>query len=347
MATAINGNLETGQVKGNYLSGLNGLRYIAALVLLLGHIGQSDFCDWGTQLSVLPLPDLCAYLFFVLSGVLAGFKAVDTNSVVSFYKKKAKRILPVYYLYLVIAVVAFVVMGRKSEVLNGTLWYYIIPAGNIPFCHHSGILPLVHLWYIGVLTQFYLVFPWLAKLEGKRLLKVSMTICVVWAFVKWLLYLCVGKGTPIYLFFSSSSFDSLFLGVVLGILLRKNDERVRQVANKRWIAILSWLLFLTFGFYCQWIPSPIRIECFAVLSAMLILGQQAEKPFVKLENEIWNWLGNISYEFYVFQILVIILMAKWLPSITYSLPAVLIYVICVAVVTVIAFFVNRLCKLFR
>ena len=330
----------------NYLLGLNGLRFIAALVLLLGHIEQSDFCDWGRPMPSLPLPGLCAYLFFVLSGVLAGYKVTSVKSVGEFYKRKAKRIFLVYYLYLAIVVLAFVLMGRKSDVLNSSLWFYIIPFGNIPFCQHTGLLPLVHLWYVGVLVEFYLIFPWLAKLKEHSLLKVSVAICIGWALMKWGLYLFVGKETSIYRFFSCSSFDSLFLGVVVGIFLKDDDARVKRIANNRWMAILSWLLFISFGFYGRFIPAPIRVEFFALLSAFLILGQQADKPILRLENGLCNWLGNISYEFYVLQILIIILVAKWLAPLPSTFPTFSIYVVCVVAVTIIAFGVNRICKVF-
>lgn len=347
MAAIIDVAEESSLSRDNHLLGLNGLRFLAALVLLLGHIVQSDFCDWGRPMKSLHLPNLCAYLFFVLSGTLAGYKAVKTKSVISFYKKKAKRILPIYYAYLAIVVLCFVAMGRKSEVLNPTLWYYVIPVCNIPFCMHSGVLPLVHLWYIGVLVQFYLVFPWLARNEEKLLLKVSLVVCCGWALAKWMVYFLVGKDTSIYRFFSCSSFDSLFLGVIIGILLRKDDARVKRVANNRWLAVLAWVLFIVFGFYSRLIPAPVRVEYFAVLSALLILGQQAEKPVIKLENGFCDWLGNISYEFYVFQILIIMLMAKWLAPWASSLTEPLIYVICVVSVTIVAFLVNRVCVLWR
>ena len=53
-------------VRTTRLPGLDGIRAIAAICIILGHIPQKDFGSWSVQ--SLPVPDLCAYTFLVLSG---------------------------------------------------------------------------------------------------------------------------------------------------------------------------------------------------------------------------------------------------------------------------------------
>ena len=134
------------------VKGLNGIRALCALFILLGHISQRDFCQW--EITSLPLPECCAYVFFLISGILAGYRIDQTGDVLSYYRKKARRILPLYYFYVIISVLLFVVMGRLDEVLDSRLWYYLFLVPQIPFCSHTGILPLVHLWFIGTIVLF-------------------------------------------------------------------------------------------------------------------------------------------------------------------------------------------------
>jgi len=67
-----------------------------------------------------------------------------------------------------------------------------------------------------------------------------------------------------------------------------------------------------------------------------------EKPVVNLDNKFCDWLGGISYEIYVMQILVIILLSDLYTLFGLSLPAVVIYAVVTAVVILVAWGVNKL-----
>lgn len=330
------------------LKGLDGIRTLAALILLWGHMSQSWFTKWGgwnDGLYSLNLPVCCAYVFFVLSGFLAGFRLNAVDSLHIYYKKKAKRILPQYYIYIVLAVIAFVALDRVSEVLNAWLWCYILPVPNIPFCNGHGILPIVHLWFIGSLVIFYLVFPLVCRVSGDKILKTSVIIAVCWALVKWGLYAFVGKGTFIYKYWGCAGMDCLFGGVALGILVRDGNRIIQRISDSKWIAVIAWLLFLTSGLYGNFIPSACRVEYIAIITCLLILSQLPMKPVVNLDNKVCDWLGGISYEIYVMQILVIILLSNLYTALGLSLPTIAIYAIVTAVVILVAWGMNRLVKL--
>ena len=114
------------------IKGLNGIRALCALFILLGHISQRDFCQW--EILSLPLPECCAYVFFLISGILAGYRIDQTGDDLSYYRKKARRILPLYYSYIIISVLLFVALGRSDEVLDSRMWYYLFLVPQIPFC---------------------------------------------------------------------------------------------------------------------------------------------------------------------------------------------------------------------
>ena len=110
----------TNNYKSGHLKGLNGIRAICALILLWGHIPQPDFCNWGQILS-LPLPDCCAYIFFVLSGFLAGYTSYSDFSTSLYYQKRARKILPLYYGYVLLSVTTFIVLGKEDDVITPNL----------------------------------------------------------------------------------------------------------------------------------------------------------------------------------------------------------------------------------
>lgn len=337
-------NLISGMLNKIHLKGLNGLRAIAAIVLLWGHTSQDCFAMWGKDISI-TLPVCCAYVFFVISGFLAGYKPSVNVPIATYYKKKAKRILPLYYLYLLFAILAFVIMGRCDDVFNLNLLFYIIPIPNIPFSGcGTAILPLVHLWFIGSLILFYLLFPLIERLCGKNLLKTSAAIAICWILLKIAIYVFVGKGTFIYKYCGTLGVDCLYGGVALGILVRDENVWIDKIKESSLASMSAWLLFLTSGLYQNYVPSVIRVDYIAILTGVLILSQLTEKPFINLDNKIFDWIGDVSYEIYVFQILLLILMSTMYNYLCISLPTVVIYLLTTTMVIIVAWGANEICK---
>ncbi|MBQ0024272.1 MAG: acyltransferase [Bacteroidales bacterium] len=334
-------------IMGNRLKGLNGIRALAALILLWGHTFQADFGKWGGGLDDLqiPLPVCCAYIFFVLSGFLAGYRCKPVSSVSAYYKKKAKRLLPLYYSYIIISIVVFSLLGRSDEILNKGLWLYIIPFPNIPFCTSTGILPLVHLWFLGSLIFFYLVFPFFTRIKESRLLYVSAAICISWALAKWGIYALVGKDTFLYRFWGTSGIDCLFGGVFLGLLAKGRNPFVERLASSKAVCLIAWILFLTSGLYGNHIPAPVRTEFMAVITMLMIISQMPAKPIVSLDNRLCEWLGDISFEIYVSSILLIILLSALYESSGVVCPAIVIWAVVTFVVIACSKAMNFLLKL--
>ncbi len=328
------------QKNKNYLTGLNGLRIIAALLILFGHIAQDCYGSWSKQMggeSFLPGGGLV--LFFVLSGFLASY-TLQINpdfSVKNYYKKKVLRILPLYYLYIVFSLIAFSLIGKSSVLLCKEFIYYVIPLGNIPFSSGEGIAPFLHLWYVGAIIQFYLIYPWIAKITKEKLMFWSFIICLFWIVIKVALYI-LAKGSFAHRIIGCTQFDSLFLGVFIGTLVINKNKIITHIQNSAIVFIITWMLFLSSGFYSHLIPSVIRNDFFAVITGLLILGQIASKPVFSLENKILNTLGEISYGIYVWQITIIILLSELYTFWGGYLQNIIIYSIVTIITIVISYF---------
>lgn len=328
------------------IKGLNGIRALCALFILLGHISQRDFCQW--EITSLPLPECCAYVFFLISGILAGYRIDQTGDVLSFYRKKARRILPLYYSYVLISVLLFVVLSRSEEVLDSRLWYYVFLVPQIPFCSHTGILPLVHLWFIGTIVMFYVLFPLFALLKGNKRVFGAAVIAIACFLLKLALRVFSGTESVLYHLVTVTSLDILFAGVWVGLLMRKGNPVLDYLKGATWMGLIAWLLFLGSGLYSRLIPAPIRVEFIAILAFVIIMTQQADSPVPKLEIKFLNWLGDISYEIYVVQIIVIVLLSLFYSKAGIEVPAVVIYLACSAIVIGVAWcFHKTLGRLFK
>ncbi|MGH9267439.1 MAG: acyltransferase family protein, partial [Acidimicrobiales bacterium] len=143
-----------------YLPGLDGLRALAIVSVLLYHAGQS----W------LPGGFLGVELFFVLSGWLITtlLMADGAATLRSFWARRARRLLPALAVVLAVvpvatAVLAPQVLGRARGDLLAALgyasnWYQIL-ASRPYFETTGGPSPLQHLWSLAVEEQFYLIWP--------------------------------------------------------------------------------------------------------------------------------------------------------------------------------------------
>ena len=321
-------------MNGERLKGLNAIRAFCALFILWGHIAQRDFCQW--EIVSLPLPECCAYVFFVISGFLAGFRIDKTGRAFSYYKKKACRILPLYYSYLIVSILVCIAIGRSDQVLDSRLWYYLFLLPQIPFCSTEGLLPLVHLWFIGTIVLFYVLFPFFAKLKEKSRVIGAAVIAVAWLLLKLALRAFVGTDSSLYHFVGVTALDVLFAGVWAGLLLKRGNTLMDKVKGMTWLSIAAWLLLLCSGLYAKFVPAPVRVEYIAMLALIMVITQQADSVFPNLENKFLDWLGAVSYEVYVTQIIVIILLSLGYSKLGIELPAAVIYLVCTAVVIGVA-----------
>lgn len=282
-----------------YLPGLNGIRAVAALSVLFGHMWQ-PFGDWGVTSSLhVPWPEGPVTTFFVISGFLITYLLMNEVgktgdvSIGKFYMRRILRIWPLYYGYMVLALI--VVAAFKGEI-NGAAWFYTFFSGNISHAIGIGIIPLYHFWSLGVEEQFYAWYPWMVKYNKKHILYAVCGLCVLWFGMKMGIRLILGKEL-IYKVFNITQFDCMMLGAAGAIMYYRGTEWFKRLCGNRIIAISAWILFFGSGLYANYIPALIRTEYIALISLLVIMAGLVRKPI--LENCVMNYLGKISYGIYV------------------------------------------------
>jgi len=141
----------------NRIASLDGLRGISILAVLFGHGWQVS----GYPKVLIPLSwgaDLGVHCFFVLSGylitslLLQEYNKYGKISLSKFYKKRALRLLPTYYLFVFVVAILHATPFQLS--LQGWIGILTFTANVYP-----GNNTTAHLWSLAVEQQFYLLWP--------------------------------------------------------------------------------------------------------------------------------------------------------------------------------------------
>lgn len=316
-----------------YLPGLNGLRAIAALAVVISHItlGLREFGlnnrIFGTDTDGNPRGLLLAgfgvSIFFTLSGFLITFlllKEKEVNGYIKikdFYIRRILRIWPLYYLYFFICLMS--ILGYSITYTKSSIPFYVFLAANIPFILGKTLPFLAHYWSLGVEEQFYLFFPQIAKQTNKRLLKTSIALIFILLFLKftfWILYRKYSIELP-FLAISTTRFHAMLIGVVGAILYYGKNQKFLSVTTLKLSQIIAWTCIFFIAINKFHIASVIDEELVSIISVFLIMGQVTKRNnIVKLENKVCDFIGKISYGIYVIHPLLIFYFAKFLGHFT-------------------------------
>ncbi|MDY3319034.1 acyltransferase [Riemerella anatipestifer] len=190
-----------------YFPNLNGIRAIAAFMVIIHHIGQFlGIFDMPNALDTKVIHfigPLGVTLFFVLSGflitylLLAEEKSTGTIALKDFYIRRILRIWPLYYI--IILASFFILPYIKILALPDGYWkpfsenfyfylsLFLLFLPNIVLFRYGAVLPYgSQSWSVGVEEQFYLLWPILMKFVKN---KVILIIGVIGLYV--CMYVCM------------------------------------------------------------------------------------------------------------------------------------------------------------
>jgi peptidoglycan/LPS O-acetylase OafA/YrhL len=158
-----------------YRADIDGLRSVAVLPVLLFHAGISGFSGGYVGVDI----------FFVISGFLiTGIIAREIDggrfSIVHFYERRARRILPALTVVIVaiLAAAAWLYLPGDFESVPKSALAALLFVSNVGFFLETGYFqggaetkPLLHTWSLAIEEQFYLTFPLLLILLGRHAMR--------------------------------------------------------------------------------------------------------------------------------------------------------------------------------
>ena len=307
-----------------YIAGLDGLRAVAVIAVLLYHLGL----DW------LPGGFLGVEVFFVLSGylitalLLGEIEQTSTISLKRFWLRRARRLLPAVGMLLA-GVTVFVALAFRSEL--GELWSQLVAAmayltnwllifqDQSYFASFGRPEALQHLWSLAIEEQFYLLWP-LVFLGGMRLLKrtwfavaigVAALASAAWM---WLLYEPLHDPSRSY-YGTDTRATGLLLGALLAMLWRpwrlaerphpvseQTIQRLKLAANivgpVALAGVVWWCLALTQydGFLFRGGFLALAGTTAALIAVITVPGTWFSQV---MDNPALRWVGVRSYAIYL------------------------------------------------
>lgn len=298
-----------------YLTGLNGLRAIAAISVVMGHVTLSTFSYSNEKIIPIGAGFDGVTMFFVISGFLISYlllfekEKTKKINIKNFYIRRILRIWPIYYLFIIICLLFAFYFPNINDIWSWKITYYLFFMANIPFITHTGISIIVHYWSIGVEEQFYMFWPWVIKLVRTKLILVTIAIIFGLFFLKSASWYFLGNHSILYKSLAVTRFHCMLIGAIGAMLYKNQNKYFISVLTGKWLQITIWLLsgllFLNFIY----LPAPLTAEITALVSLVLIIGQVENTTYkvVNLENKLFDFLGKISYGIYIIHPLVILL----------------------------------------
>lgn len=149
-----------------YYKNLNLIRFISCIAVFFYH------------LNILKGGFLAVCIFFVLTGYLDVFSAFNKEnfSIKEYYKNKIKRLyIPlIIVIFITVAVISFfpniLWLNLKREVTSSILSYnnfWQLSINSNYFARHINS-PFMHLWYISILVQLDILFPFIFFIDKKN-----------------------------------------------------------------------------------------------------------------------------------------------------------------------------------
>lgn len=314
-----------------FFPNLDGLRFVAFFLVFINHaVNNLGYKSKNPSVELFRYKyllngDLGVGFFFVLSGFLITYLLLKEKeqfskvSIKNFYIRRVLRILPLYYLIIIVSlyVVPWIVQGESIPLRTTTdkldAWYYYSFLGNFDF-FYNGISNVIIgvLWSVSVEEQFYLIAPFLiAFVPTKHLLKVIIGLILI--AISYRLFLSGGKNVLIK-FHTLSCMGDLLMGALLAVLCanEKVIERIQQWPRKLIVLVyvVGISLFL-FRFKISMVePGQLVFKSFmpflfSLFFAFIIAEQNfATRSFYKIGKSKWlSFLGRYTYGMYCYHMI--------------------------------------------
>lgn len=290
--------------------GIQGLRGIAILLVLLNHAGIPGFAGGYVGVDI----------FFVISGYLIGGllwrEGLRSGRIAiwEFYARRIRRLFPAHAVLLLASAVASLLLlapeewGEVFSAMRAALLYVVnvwfTARATDYFAGHGVASPFLHLWSLAVEEQFYLVWPWLvvlclrgpAERFTRRLWWVTLSLAAV------SLAACVAAtwwSQPLAFFNMPFRMWEFAAGIALA--LGGRTMRPAPLAVLGWLAVAALVLMTLLMDERRQFPGLWAVLPVLCALGLLVVATQSTEGLVAraLACRPLVWLGNCSYSVYL------------------------------------------------
>lgn len=311
-----------------YFRNLNGLRFIAASLVVVHHtehwkaiFGYGS--AWGHP-AVKAFGSLGVTLFFVLSGFLITYLLLVEKErsgdihIGHFYMRRILRIWPLYFL--MVALGFFVLphlawlpdpAGVVADPTVKHLLLYALFLPNVALLLLPPIPYVAILWSIGAEEQFYLIWPLLVRFARRVGVAIAAFLAL---YLATKLGIAGGLGAGmlqtwpwerVHHFLEMARLDCMAIGGLMAVAMHRGAAWTSRLCFSPATQLGAWLLVALLIDMEPWLDEFYH-EAYGVLFAVLIANFALNpRSWVRLEHPVLNHLGKVSYGIYVFHPLMI------------------------------------------
>ena len=291
----------------DYRREIDGLRALAVLPVILFHAGFETFSGGFVGVDV----------FFVISGylittILLAELEQGKFSIVNFYERRARRILPALFLVMLVCIpfAWFWLLPSDMKDFSQSLVAISVFASNILFWRESGyfdtaaeLKPLLHTWSLAVEEQYYVLFPLFLMLFwklGKRWILVTLGLVFVasLAVAQWAAY---AKPDAAFYLLPTRGWE-LLIGVFAAFYLSQANRKefgkgLSEVAGWLGVALILYAVFV----FSKATPFPGLYALVPTIGTVLIILFATQQTTVGkfVGNKAFVGVGLISYSAYL------------------------------------------------
>jgi peptidoglycan/LPS O-acetylase OafA/YrhL len=318
--TAVDRYLPSGNESGTapedrpFRPDVQGLRAVAVLLVVLFHAGVPGFGGGFVGVDV----------FFVISGfVITGVllrerQATGSTSILGFYARRARRIIPAATVVVIVGVLAtyhFLGSVAGSQTAADGRWAAVFLANFHFAANGTNYLaslrlpsPLQNYWSLAVEEQFYLVYPTLfvvvawpsVRLSSRARLGALLSVVVAASFLFSIVETSANASAAYFSPFTRAW--ELALGALVALCTRRLGRVPPQIgAAMSWVG-LGAIALAGFAFSAT-MAYPGAAAALPVLGAVFVIAGGAAAPTRGVESVLrvrpLQWLGLISYSLYL------------------------------------------------